>query len=96
MADPTDTLTLSIDSADASDELTIPTAMVDLLAEDGESAPQIVGDLALFGLAQRIHAAVHHGQDDPGEDLQNLEELTLELFEERFGMSYGEATGHSH
>lgn len=96
MADEPDTVTMTIESEDASDELTVPSALIDLLAEDGQSAPVVVGDLALFGLAQRIHAAVHHAQGEPGEDLEAIEELTMELFEERFEMTFGDATGHSH
>ncbi|PSP80252.1 hypothetical protein BRC81_03450 [Halobacteriales archaeon QS_1_68_20] len=96
MADPSETVTLTIDGDDATDELTVPVALVDLLAEGDQSAPEVVGDVALFGMAQRIHATVHHSQEEPGEDLQELEEVTTDLFEERFGMTYGEATGHSH
>lgn len=96
MADANDTITMTIETEDASDELTVPSALIDLLAEDGQSAPVVVGDLALFGLAQRIHAAVHHAQGEPGEDLESIEELTMELFEERFEMTFGDATGHSH
>ncbi len=96
MADATETVTLTIDAESGSDELTVPAALVDLLSEGDQSAPEVVGDVALFGMAQRIHAAVHHSQDDSGEDLQDLEELTMDVFEDRFGMTYGEATGHSH
>lgn len=96
MADATDTVTLTIESEDDRDELTVPSALIDLLEEDGESAPEIVGDVALFGMAQRIHAAVHHAHDEPGEDLRDLEDLTMELFEQRFGLTFGEATGHDH
>jgi hypothetical protein len=29
-------------------------------------------------------------------DVEAMEELTMELFEERFGQTYAEVTGHSH
>jgi hypothetical protein len=91
-----DTITLSIEGPDGSDELAVPGGLIDLLAEGDEGAPAVVGDVALCGLAQRIHAAVHHGENEPSEELQDVEQRTLDLFEERFGMTYGEATGHQH
>jgi hypothetical protein len=92
------TTTLEISSDDgASDELTIPTALVDLLAEDDdEEAPEVVGDIALFGMAQRIHGAVHHSQGEASEEIQAIEQATLDLFEERFGQSFADLTGHDH
>lgn len=91
-----DTTELTIDGPDGSDTLTIPDGLVDLLREDEEPAAAIVGDVALFGLAQRVHAAVHHAEGDVNEELEAAEETTMSLFEERFGVTYGEATGHSH
>jgi len=91
-----ETLTLTIESDDDSEELEVPAELIEMLAEDDEGAPAVVADIALFGLAQRAHAAVHHSDGQPEDDLLAAEELTMELFEERFGMSYGEATGHAH
>ena len=91
-----DTVTLTIEGAETSDELTVPSALLDLLREDTEPNPQVVGDIAMFGLAQRIHGAVAHGQGEPDQEIQDLETLTLELFEERFGASFAELTGHDH
>ena len=88
--------TLTIESEDESDELEVSTALIDLLAEEGETTPEVVGDVAMFGLAGRIHAAVHHAQGEPDPELEAAEEATMVLFEERFGMTYGEATGHQH
>lgn len=91
-----DTLTLRIESDDASDELEVPAGLVDLLAEGDESAPEVVGDVALFGLAQRAHGAVHHAEGEVDDQLRDAESVAMDLFEERFGMTFGEATGHSH
>lgn len=91
-----DTLTLRIESDDDSEELEVPATLLDMLAEDDESAPAVVADVALFGLAQRAHGAVHHTDGEPDADLAAAESVTMELFEERFGMTFGEATGHSH
>ena len=91
-----DTVTLTIDGPDGDDEVTLPTEMLDLMREDDESNAEIVGDLALFSCAQRIHATVHHAEGGDTDEYREIEELTMELFEERFGASYAELTGHDH
>ena len=96
MADPSDTVTLTVESEEGSDEVTLPSELVDLLKEGEETPAEVVGDLAMMGCAQRIHATVHHSEGEVDPTIQQLEELTMELFEERFGASYGELTGHSH
>jgi hypothetical protein len=96
MADPSDTVTLTVESEEGSDEVTLPSELVDLLKEGEETPAEVVGDLAMMGCAQRIHATVHHSQGEVDPTIQRLEELTMELFEQRFGASYGEMTGHSH
>ena len=95
MADDS-TVTLSIEADGETDELTVPDALIELLAEEGDTTPEVVGDIAMFGLAQRIHSAVAHGQGEPSEELQAVEGLTMELFEDRFGATFGELTGHDH
>lgn len=94
MAD--ETVTITIEAPDGDDEVTLPAGLLDMLAEGDETDAEVVGDLALFGCAQRAHAVVHHQEGAPDEELVSVEETTMELFEERFGMSYGEATGHQH
>lgn len=94
MAD--DTVTLQISGPDGDDEVTLSAALVEMLAEGDEHAAEVVGDLALFGCAQRAHASVHHGQGEAPQELQDAESVTMELFEERFGASYAELTGHQH
>jgi len=92
-----DTVTLTIEGETDADELTVPSALLDILREEpGETDPQVVGDIAMFGLAQRIHGAVAHGQGEPDQEIVDLEEETLDLFEERFGASFAELTGHDH
>jgi len=93
MADA-ETVTVTVEGPDGSDEVELPAQLIEMLAEDGESAADVVGDLVLMSCAQRIHAAVHHGED--GEDLSDVETVTMDLFEERFGTTFEEATGHSH
>ncbi|MEF8840926.1 MAG: hypothetical protein V5A62_04780 [Haloarculaceae archaeon] len=96
MADPSDTVTLTVESEESSDELTLPAHLIDLLKEGEETPAEVVGDLAMMGCAQRIHATVHHSEGEVDPTIQQLEDLTMELFEARFGASYGEMTGHSH
>ena len=92
-----DIVTVTLESEDgAVDGLAVPTALLDMLAEGDETAPEVVGDIAMFGFAQRIHGAVAHGQGEPSPELEDVEEQTLELFEERFGRSFAELTGHDH
>jgi hypothetical protein len=91
-----ETVTVSLRCGDDTDGIEVPSALVELLAEDEESATAVVGDLAMLGLAQQAHGIVHHGQGEVGADAEAMEELTMELFEERFGRSYAEVTGHSH
>ena len=94
MAD--ETVTFRVEGETADDEVTIPTEMLDMLREDDEPDAEIVGDLALFSCAQRIHATVHHAEGGDTERYQDVEAATMELFEERFGASYAELTGHQH
>jgi hypothetical protein len=94
MASETETVTLTTD--DAEEEIEVSTALVDALNEGGETVPAVVADIAMLGLAQQAHAVVHHSHGEPDDDLAAAEELTMELFEERFGQSYGEMTGHQH
>ena len=94
MAD--ETIAVTIETAEASDELTVPAALLDILGQEGETAPEIIGDIAMLGLAQQAHGVVHHGHGEVSEELVAAEELTMELFEDRFGQSFGDITGHSH
>ena len=91
-----ETVTVTLETDDASEEIEVSATLVDMLAEEDEAAPAVVGDLAVLGLAQQAHGVVHHGQGEVSDELADAEELTMELFEERFGQTYGEVTGHSH
>ncbi|NEU56395.1 hypothetical protein [Halorussus sp. MSC15.2] len=93
-----ETVTYTIESPDGdAEELTLPTGIVDALREDdSETAPEVLGDLTMLSFAQQAHALVHHAHEDPDEEVLANEEKTMELFEERFGQTFGEMTGHSH
>lgn len=93
----TDTITFTIDGDDGStDELSVPPSVLELLAERDESPAETLGDLALLSCAQQIHALNHHSRGEPDEDIRTSADETMAVFEERFGMSFAEMTGHSH
>ncbi|WP_267639774.1 DUF7545 family protein [Haloarchaeobius amylolyticus] len=95
MADDIETITFTIESDDDSDEVTLPADLLDLLAEGDQSPAEVVGDIAMLSFASRAHHIVHHGEgDDP--ELDAVEQAAMDLFEERFGVTFGEATGHQH
>lgn len=87
---------IRIESTDGEDEIELSADLLEMLAEGDQSAAEVVGDLAVFGCAQRVHGAVHHAEGEPDEELQVVEEVTMDLFEDRFGATYGEVTGHQH
>ncbi len=91
-----ETVTLRIEADGDDDTVELPKEMLDLMREGDESDAEIVGDLALFSCAQRIHATVHHADGGDTEEYRTIEETTMELFEDRFGASYAELTGHHH
>ena len=91
-----ETVTVHLETDEASDELTVPRALVDLLREGDEQTPEVVGDIAMLGMAQQAHGAVHHAQGETNGELETAEALAMELFEERFGRSFAEMTGHDH
>lgn len=92
-----DTTTFTIDGDDGSnDEIAVPAELLKLLAEGEQSPAETLGDLALLSCAQQIHAISHHSQGESDDGTQAIEEETMELFEERFGTSFAEMTGHSH
>jgi len=91
-----ETTAVQLEADGESDELTVPTALVEVLAEDGEGMTDVVGDMAMLALAQQAHGIVHHSHGEVDPALEEAEETTMDLFEERFGRSYAEMTGHDH
>ncbi|CCQ34755.1 hypothetical protein HLRTI_000836 [Halorhabdus tiamatea SARL4B] len=95
-AEDLETTTVTLETDDATDEMEIPVDLIDLLTEGDESTPTVVADIAMFGFAQRVHSAVHHGQGEPDEQLEAIEAATMDRFEERFGTRYEDLIEHSH
>lgn len=93
----TDSLTVTVDIDEETEEIELPADLVDLYREEAdESDAQIVGDMLVMAFSERAHAIAHHGEGGDEETIQAIEDDMMELFEERFGMTYAEATGHSH
>jgi len=91
----TETVTFEIDGDGETGRLEVPAGLLEAVAEDDQTGPEVLGDVAMLSLANRIHHVVHHGEEtDP--ELEAIEAETMELFEERFGVSFAEATGHDH
>ncbi|MFB6302708.1 MAG: hypothetical protein ABEH78_07605 [Haloferacaceae archaeon] len=74
----------------------LPDGLADVFAEEGEEPTDVLAEFVVQTFAQQTHAAVHHSQGEPPEELTRLNERMEELFEERFGLSLEEAMGHSH
>lgn len=91
-----ETVTVRLESDDNTDELELPVAAIDLLDEHDEGAPTVIGDLAILGVAQQLHGAIHHAEGEVGPEIEEAEQKTMDVFEERFGRSFAEMTGHDH
>ncbi|KTG10033.1 hypothetical protein AUR64_10550 [Haloprofundus marisrubri] len=92
-----ETETYTIEGPDGDeDTVELPAGLVDVLSEQGEQPTEVVGDILLLSFVQRAHAIVHHSEGETPQDLAEINEKGEELFEERFGMTLAEATGHSH
>ena len=74
----------------------VPAALVEALSEADDSPADVVADLAVMSFAGRAHALLHHTEGEPAEALREAEAEMMDRFEERFGVTYAEATGHSH
>lgn len=96
MTDEVETITFSIEAEDGDTEtVTVPAGLVDMVAEGGQTPTETLGDVALLSFASRAHHVVHHGEGTD-EELEAQEARVMDLFEERFGVTFGEATGHQH
>lgn len=85
----------TIEADGEEDEVTVPADAVDLLADD-ETPAEVGGDLVMLGLAQQVHASVHHAEGEPDDALQQAEDGMMQAFEDRFGLSFQQMTGHDH
>ncbi len=92
-----DTQTYTIDGPDDETEsVELPATLIELLREGDETGSEVVGDVVVQAFAQQAHVRVHHAEGEPSEALEEAESEMMDRFEERFGVTYAEATGHSH
>lgn len=89
-------VTVTIDAGGDESEIAVPGALVEALSEPGDSPAEVVADLAVMSFAGRAHALLHHAEAEPDDALREAEAEMMDRFEERFGVTYQEATGHSH
>lgn len=91
-----DAVTVQLEADGESDAIDVPRALLDVLSEGEEPPVTVVGDVAMLGIAQQAHGVVHHGHGDVDPAVESAESMVMDLFEERFGRSFGEMTGHDH
>jgi hypothetical protein len=92
-----DRLTVTLDVGEDDAAIELPADLVDLYREEpDETDAEIVADMLVMAFSERAHAIAHHGEGGDQETIQAIEADMMDLFEDRFGMTYGEATGHSH
>lgn len=90
-------VSVTVETDENADELEIPAKILELYREDPEeSDAQIAGDMLVMAFTERAHALAHHGDGEEIEDIEAVESEMLDAFEDRFGLTYAEATGHSH
>jgi len=89
--------TVTVETDDDADELELPAEILELYREEpGETDAQIASDMLVMAFAERAHALAHHSEDEGLGDIEAVEAEMMDAFEDRFGVSYAEATGHSH
>jgi hypothetical protein len=91
-----ETVTFTIAADGEEETLTVPRELVRLVGEEDGRLTEAVGDVAMLSLANQIHHLVHHHEGEVDPRVEAVEQSTMELFEERFEVSFGEATGHDH
>ncbi|MFB6255077.1 MAG: hypothetical protein ABEI06_10765 [Halobacteriaceae archaeon] len=93
----TEIVSFTIEQEDGTtDTVSLPKGLIALFNDEDAPQAEVVGDLTLLVFAERAHMLVHHSDEEVGEEIKNLEQTVRELFEERFELSFEEATGHSH
>lgn len=92
-----DSLTVTLEVGSETEEIELPADIVDLYREEAnESDAQVIADMLVMAFSERAHAIAHHGEGGDEETIQRIEDDMMAIFEDRFGMTYAEATGHSH
>lgn len=93
----TDTYQFTIEGPEeTTDELEIPTAALDAMLEDGGEPVEAIGDFAVMLIAEQLHGVLHHSDGEVDPSLEAAESEIMDTFEDRFGVTFAEMTGHSH
>lgn len=96
-----ETLALSIETAGERTELVVPHTLVELLAAEGDTPPDVIADIAQFGLTRRIYEAANLSEGESDAAVDAIEADALACFEAHFGTSFEDVVGdtvndHSH
>jgi hypothetical protein len=92
-----ETVTVRIETDDGDDDaFDVPAGLLEMVRDGDQSDAAVVGDIALLSFASRTHHLVHHSEGEPSDEVQAIEESVMNEFEDRFGQTFAEATGHSH
>lgn len=92
-----DTTQVTVETDAATDEIELPAEILELYREDqDETDAQIAADMLVMAFTERAHALAHHGEGEEMAEIEDIESEMMDAFEARFGVTYAEATGHSH
>lgn len=95
-----ETITFDIETDEERSKLELPRALVELLADEGDSSTDVVADIAQFDCTRRIYETAH-SEDGVDADVRAIEADALALFEAHFGTDFEalvepEQDGHEH
>lgn len=76
--------------------IALPADVLTFFGGGEQPAAETVGDLLIVDCTHRLHGYVHHGDEAADPSIEEAERAMRELFEERFGSSFAEVTGHAH
>ncbi len=84
-----ETVTFDIETDGEHSELELPRALIELLADEGDSSTDVVADIAQFDFTRRIYEATHSDAEVDA-NMRVIETDALTLFEAHFGTSFEE------
>lgn len=94
MADET-TLTIQADDG-PTETVTLPSDLIDMFNEADDPPAEVVGDIVQIAFTQRAHMIVSHSDGPVDDETEAVERHARDLFQERFGQTFAEMTGHDH